>query len=90
MLSYLLAPELASAIDALDAASLAPDCPVHWFEVVAAAGRPVPCHCNAHCTAMGRAEHRQRARRAVLVDPGNRRVPGTDRGHLRGPEGSTA
>jgi exosortase A-associated hydrolase 2 len=39
---YMLAPELASAIDALDAASLAPDCPVHWLEVVAAAGRPVP------------------------------------------------
>jgi exosortase A-associated hydrolase 2 len=39
---YLLAPELASAIDALDAASLAPACPVHWFELLASAERALP------------------------------------------------
>ncbi len=39
---YQLAPELAAAIDALDAARLAPACPVHWFELVAADDRPVP------------------------------------------------
>lgn len=39
---YPLAPELAAAIDALDAARLTPPCPVHWFELVAADERPVP------------------------------------------------
>lgn len=39
---YLLAPELAAAIDSIDAASLAPSCPAHWFEIVAAAERPLP------------------------------------------------
>jgi exosortase A-associated hydrolase 2 len=40
---YELAPELAQAIDALEAAKLAPPrCPVHWFEITAAAGRPLP------------------------------------------------
>lgn len=39
---YTLAPELAAAIDALDAARLAPACPVHWFELVAADDRPLP------------------------------------------------
>ncbi len=38
---YLLAPELVAAIDARDAAALAPPCPVHWFELVAAEERPV-------------------------------------------------
>ncbi len=39
---YVLAPELAHAIDALDAAQLAPSCPTHWFEIVAAPERPLP------------------------------------------------
>jgi exosortase A-associated hydrolase 2 len=39
---YALAPGLALAIDALDAATLAPGCPVQWFEVVAAPERPLP------------------------------------------------
>ncbi len=38
---YVLAPELVAAIDALDAAKLAPPCPVHWIEIVAAAERPI-------------------------------------------------
>lgn len=38
---YELAPALADAIDALDTARLlVHGCPVHWFEIVAAAGRP--------------------------------------------------
>jgi exosortase A-associated hydrolase 2 len=37
---YELAPELALAIDALDAAATtAPACPVHWFDIGAASGR---------------------------------------------------
>ncbi|MGZ5200781.1 MAG: hydrolase 2, exosortase A system-associated [Telluria sp.] len=40
---YTVAPELALAIDSLDAATLAPErCPVHWFEMVAAPGRSMP------------------------------------------------
>ena len=39
---YDLAPELAAAIDLLDAAELAPACPVHWFEAVGGAGRALP------------------------------------------------
>lgn len=40
---YGLAPELAGAIDALDMAALAPPAvPVHWFEAVPAADRPMP------------------------------------------------
>lgn len=39
---YVLSPELAQAIDALDAAAMAPPCPVDWFEMVAAEGRPLP------------------------------------------------
>jgi exosortase A-associated hydrolase 2 len=39
---YDLAPALAAAIDVLDAAELAPDCPVHWFEAVGGAGRALP------------------------------------------------
>lgn len=39
---YALAPELAAAIDALDMRHIAPPgCPVHWFEVLAQAGRQV-------------------------------------------------
>ncbi|CAN7660047.1 hydrolase 2, exosortase A system-associated [Pseudoduganella sp. LjRoot289] len=39
---YELAPELAGALDALELAKLpAPPCPVHWFDVVAAEGRPL-------------------------------------------------
>jgi exosortase A-associated hydrolase 2 len=38
-----LAPELALAIDGLDAAALAPlHCPIHWFEMIAAPGRTLP------------------------------------------------
>ncbi len=39
---YLLAPALAAAIDALDAAQCAPPCPVDWIEVVAAPERALP------------------------------------------------
>jgi exosortase A-associated hydrolase 2 len=40
---YDLAPELASAIDALDLADMAPaGLPVHWFEAVPAEDRPLP------------------------------------------------
>jgi exosortase A-associated hydrolase 2 len=39
---YTLSPVLARAIDQLDALRLAPPCPVHWLEVVAAEGRPLP------------------------------------------------
>jgi exosortase A-associated hydrolase 2 len=39
---YLLAPELAAALDRLDAARLAPAAAVDWFEVVAAPERPAP------------------------------------------------
>lgn len=39
---YELAPELADALDALDLAQMAPPaCPLHWFDVVAADGRPL-------------------------------------------------
>jgi exosortase A-associated hydrolase 2 len=39
---YLLAPELAAALDRLDAVHLAPAAAVDWFEVVAAPERPAP------------------------------------------------
>jgi exosortase A-associated hydrolase 2 len=39
---YELAPALAAALDALDAETMAPACPVTWFEVVPQAGRQVP------------------------------------------------
>ncbi|SFF70553.1 exosortase A system-associated hydrolase 2 [Duganella sp. CF458] len=39
---YALAPALALGFDGLDAARLVPPCPVHWCEVVAAPGRPLP------------------------------------------------
>jgi exosortase A-associated hydrolase 2 len=39
---YELAPQLAAAIDAVDAGALKPRCPVDWFELAAAPGRPVP------------------------------------------------
>lgn len=39
---YTLAPALALVLDALDASKLPPPCPVHWFELVADAARPVP------------------------------------------------
>jgi exosortase A-associated hydrolase 2 len=39
---YTLAPELALAIDGIGAAQLAPgSCPAHWFELAAAADRPL-------------------------------------------------
>ncbi len=39
---YDIAPALADSLDTLDAAALAPaGCPVHWFEIVAAAERPL-------------------------------------------------
>lgn len=39
---YLLAPELAAAIDALDATLIAPFVPVDWFEIVASDERALP------------------------------------------------
>ncbi|WP_426167271.1 hydrolase 2, exosortase A system-associated [Pseudoduganella sp. R-34] len=39
---YTLAPALALGFDGLDASRLPPPCPVHWCEVVADAGRPLP------------------------------------------------
>jgi exosortase A-associated hydrolase 2 len=39
---YLLAPDMASALDALGSADLAPNCPTDWLEIVAAPERPVP------------------------------------------------
>lgn len=39
---YELSGELALAIDAQDASAFTPPCPVHWFELVAAQGRPFP------------------------------------------------
>jgi exosortase A-associated hydrolase 2 len=39
---YDLSPALAKAVDGVEAASLVPGCPVHWFEVVASADRPAP------------------------------------------------
>ncbi len=40
---YLLAPQLAAALDRLDAAKLPPPpCPVDWFDMVAAPERPLP------------------------------------------------
>lgn len=39
---YLLAPQLAAAIDGVNAARLAPPCPTDWLEVVAAPERPLP------------------------------------------------
>lgn len=39
---YELAPELAAAIDSIDLARRAPErCPVHWFDIAAAADRPL-------------------------------------------------
>lgn len=39
---YTLAPALAMGFAKLDARELAPPCPVDWFELVAAPGRPLP------------------------------------------------
>ena len=39
---YTLNPQLAAGLDAADARASGPRCPVHWFEVTAAAGRPLP------------------------------------------------
>ena len=39
---YLLSPTLAKELDTLDATRLAPPCPTHWLEIVAAAERPLP------------------------------------------------
>ena len=40
---YELAPELAASIDGINAANLAvKGTPVHWFELVAEGGRPMP------------------------------------------------
>jgi exosortase A-associated hydrolase 2 len=45
---YELAPQLAAAIERLDASVLAPrGCRIDWFEVTAAAGRPLPPAANA-------------------------------------------
>ncbi|MFC4929409.1 hydrolase 2, exosortase A system-associated [Massilia sp. GCM10023247] len=39
---YTLNPQLAAGIDAADARALGPRCAISWFEVTAAAGRPLP------------------------------------------------
>ncbi len=39
---YTLAPAMADALDALDSKKLVPPCPVHWWELAAEAGRPLP------------------------------------------------
>lgn len=39
---YTLNPQLASGIDSADARALGPRCPIHWFEITAAAGRALP------------------------------------------------
>jgi exosortase A-associated hydrolase 2 len=39
---YMLAPQLAASIDALDAGLMAPACPTDWIELVATAERPIP------------------------------------------------
>lgn len=39
---YTLNPQLAAGLDAADARALGPRCPIHWVEVMAAAGRPLP------------------------------------------------
>ena len=39
---YMLAPEMAASIDALNAAQLSPSCPTDWLEIVAAPERPLP------------------------------------------------
>ncbi|MFL6657066.1 MAG: hydrolase 2, exosortase A system-associated, partial [Massilia sp.] len=36
---YMLAPQMAASIDALDAAALGPNCVTHWMEMVSAADR---------------------------------------------------
>lgn len=39
---YTLSPALAEGIDAADARALAPRCTIHWCELIAAPGRPLP------------------------------------------------
>ncbi|MDB5791304.1 MAG: esterase [Massilia sp.] len=39
---YTLNPQLASGVDTADARALGPRCPIAWFEVTAAPGRPLP------------------------------------------------
>ena len=39
---YTLNPQRAAGLDAADARALGPRCPIHWFEVIAAAARPLP------------------------------------------------
>lgn len=39
---YLLAPQLAAAIDGLDVAQMAPACPTDWIEIVPSPERPMP------------------------------------------------
>ncbi|HEY0060986.1 MAG TPA: hydrolase 2, exosortase A system-associated [Telluria sp.] len=56
---YHLAPQLAARIDTLDAASLQPACPTHWFELVAAAERPLPPAATRVAQAWGAQEVRK-------------------------------
>ena len=51
---YVLAPQLVAAIDAADALTLAPPCPVHWIEIVASSERPVPPAALRVATGWGR------------------------------------
>lgn len=39
---YLLNPQLAAGLDTANAFAIGPRCPIHWFEVTAAAGQPLP------------------------------------------------
>ncbi len=39
---YTLSPQLAAGLDAADARARGPRCAIHWFEVMAAAGRALP------------------------------------------------
>lgn len=54
---YDLAPELLAEIDARDAATMQPPCPVHWIEIVAAPERPAPPAAVRVAGAWGTAVH---------------------------------
>lgn len=39
---YILNPQLAAGLDAANASALGPRCPIHWFDITASAGQPLP------------------------------------------------
>lgn len=43
---YLLSPAMADGLERVESKALAPACPVHWLELVAEAGRPLPPAAN--------------------------------------------